>query len=502
MANLLVPDFKTSEDFVHWVENLDEKRIQSWKTEDWLTMYEKLSLMVDNDEKLKSEYREYIKEYKQTKSQDFFNNFQPQHDKNTEIDSVLFRQYFTSHGDNLSAFVKLYTNYRFEPQQLRAIKELAKQSGKKISENPNIDLSEISGVMNSSVQHSDDIVNVAGMVDELIRNSTDLPNEKTPNIYATDAVKHGYGETVSFKDIYQIRYGLAKSDAILELMFHESAHAHLQNFTPYQQSMLTKGKLPLEQYAAELNKDFYELMRYNNSFYVRPDFKNAYIASVCKNVNITKDEYKGKLNKYQCSYKKQPMERYSYIFGIEADREFRHQRKQHSERNALLVKNYLWRLMGVPVSSKYTDGNIKMEYNSSLQFLNNDELINRFNYLMEGAAPELLKTMNIHEEEKNVVLTIPSDFSFQKKINAVMQKNARKNNLFAYKRNKLAKKIDKAAASVGINSNLQDFEMPKWYKHAEGVMSVDTEKRNLFKDYNRKKFKHLQDKALQSDKQH
>jgi len=106
---------------------------------------------------------------------------------------------------------------------------------------------------------------------------------------------------------------LAKSDTLLEAIFHESAHAHLQNFTHYQQTMLAKDKLPLEQYASEPNKDSYELMALNYSFYVHTAYKDTYVASVNQNVNINKDRYNNELNKYYRSYKKQPMERYSCI---------------------------------------------------------------------------------------------------------------------------------------------------------------------------------------------
>ena len=50
MAVIEVPDFKTAQDFSLWVESLDDKFIQSWKTKDWLAMYEKLTaFVVSND---------------------------------------------------------------------------------------------------------------------------------------------------------------------------------------------------------------------------------------------------------------------------------------------------------------------------------------------------------------------------------------------------------------------------------------------------------------------
>lgn len=37
-----IPEFKTQEDFRDWVKSLDDKQIQSFKTKDWLSLYDNL----------------------------------------------------------------------------------------------------------------------------------------------------------------------------------------------------------------------------------------------------------------------------------------------------------------------------------------------------------------------------------------------------------------------------------------------------------------------------
>lgn len=507
MSTLSVPDFKTSKDFVDWVESLDNKEIQSWKTKDWLTMYEKLTSLIDNDEKLKSEYIQHIKNLEKeippekrlmrglrkilnTPLTQIISKKQIGKDFPL-IDSVNLRRYFTQQENNISAFIKLYNNYRFEPHQLKAIKELAKDNGKRISEEQDINLSEISGIMSDSVTHGDNMLKVANKVDKIVKENIDLPHERSSKVVISRTMSRGSGVERDIKSTPTIILGLAHRDSMLEIMFHEAAHAHLQNSSIYQQVMLARNNLPIEKYAEELNKDFYNLMNYNECFYLSPTTKDTFATSlILKNNSITSEELNDKLKKLQNGYKKQPNERYSYIFGIEAEREFRRQNKQNSERSALYMKKYLQPLLGDPVASKYVNGNIQIEYKSSTPMLGNKELIRRFNYLMEGADTELLKALNIHEEGKNVVLTIPTEYSFREKIVKLWRANHSKNNLIAYSRNKLAQKIDKTAASLGIDSNLQDYKMSESYKNKELKMSRKLEKINRVNDYSRKKNTH------------
>ena len=498
MATLSVPDFKTSEDFVGWVNGLEDKEIQSWKTKDWLAMYEKLTSLIDNDEKLKSECIQHIKNLEKEiplekrligELRKTFNTPLNKIGKeNIIIDFSQRCRYFAEKADNIPAFIKLYNNYRFEPQQLKAIKELAKDNGKKISEEQDIDLSKISGIMSDSVTHRDDMLKTANAVDKIVKDNIDLPHEKSSQIHISISQGRGNAAKTNIASTSVIYLGLARSDSMMDVMFHESAHAHLQNSSMYQQVMLARNKLPMEKYADELNKDFYKLMSFSDSFYLSPHVKDTYAnLLIHQNNALTSEELGNKLKELRKGYKKQPNERYSIIFGIEAEREFRRQNKQNSERTAVYVKRYLQPLMGDPVASKYINGNIQIEYKSSILMHGNQELIRRFNYLMEGADTELLKALNIHEEGKNIVLTIPKEYSFREKIIEVFQKNCPKNNLLAYSRNKLAQKIDKAAASLGIDSNLQDYKMPQSYKNEEFKMSRKLEKINHDKDFLRKK---------------
>ena len=496
MAVIEVPDFKTAQDFSLWVESLDDKFIQSWKTKDWLAMYEKLTAFVDNDKAVEKDYRQYVKDLERMeqpekllmkKLRKWLNTPLKQLGKPDKINPIVLRYHFVNQEDNIAAFVKLYNNYRFEPQQFEAIRELAKESGRKISEEQYIDLSRISGVMGRSVGHRESMLNAANKVDEIVREHTDLPDEKSAKIVISKQKKRGSGDASNYDGNPRIRLGAAWMDAMLGVMFHESAHAHLQNSSIYQQKMLKEGQLPLKKYSQELDRDFYELMRYNTSFYLSWDKGDVYVQSLLADkVNMTAKEVADKKTEAFNGYKKQPNERFSNVFGIEAEREFRREHNQYSERNAAWVRDYLEPLLGTPVSSEYVDGgNIRMEYKSSLG-VNNSELIRRYNYLMDGADENLLKDMNMREQDGKVVITVPREYSFRKRFFDVDNKNYGKSTLLAYTRNKLAKKIDKAAALLGVESNLQDYKMPARYRKAEYKMSRKLERKLHNTENNRK----------------
>lgn len=506
MAVIEVPDFKTAQDFLLWVESLDDKFIQSWKTKDWLAMYEKLTTLVDNDKSVEEDYRQYVKDLERMeqpekllmkKLRKWLNTPLKQLGKPDKINPIVLRYHFVNQEDNIAAFVKLYNNYRFEPQQFEAIRELAKESGRKMSEEQYIDLAGISGAMSDGFMHRENMLRAANKVDEIVKDNMDLPDEKSSRIIISKQKKMGSGDALNYDGKPRIRLGAAWMDAMLKVMFHESAHAHLQNSSTYQQKMLEEGLLPLKKYSQELDRDFYELMRYNMSFYLSWDKGDVYVQSLLADkVNMTAKEVADKKKEAFNGYKKQPNERFSNVFGIEAERVFRREHNQYSERNAALVRNFLEPLLGAPVSSKYVDGNIQIEYKSLLKGIDSKELIRRYNYLMDGADEGLLKEMNMREFDGKVVITVPRKHSFREPFLDIINKNYRKSSLIAYTRNKLAKKIDKTAAILGIESNLQDYKMSDRYKYTEFNISLKLEKKLRDIDNSRQQQQHSLKKAV------
>ncbi len=87
-----VPDFANVDEFKTWVHGLDENAIQKWTTEEWVDMYHKIDQ---------------------------------------------FRSFYGSGSEMVKncpeEFIKLYRNYRFEPEQLKFIEGLAYKAGEQLA---------------------------------------------------------------------------------------------------------------------------------------------------------------------------------------------------------------------------------------------------------------------------------------------------------------------------------------------------------------------------------
>lgn len=62
MSEVSIPDFKSTEDFVAWVKNLDTKEIQAFTAHDWVNFYRKLDVYVVSSEDFNKIYQEKFDE--------------------------------------------------------------------------------------------------------------------------------------------------------------------------------------------------------------------------------------------------------------------------------------------------------------------------------------------------------------------------------------------------------------------------------------------------------
>lgn len=99
MADIVVPDFKSSEDFVQWSKGLSEQEIQGWTAKDWNKMFEKIDNFVSTDSEIQ---KAFLQRYPNTAS--------------WSAEEVFFakRRMFLENQDNVYALGKCYQNYRFE----------------------------------------------------------------------------------------------------------------------------------------------------------------------------------------------------------------------------------------------------------------------------------------------------------------------------------------------------------------------------------------------------
>ena len=60
MENLVIPEFKSSEEFVDWAKKLSEKDIQSFTAKNWVEFYDKLDNYVINSAEFEKIYQEKL----------------------------------------------------------------------------------------------------------------------------------------------------------------------------------------------------------------------------------------------------------------------------------------------------------------------------------------------------------------------------------------------------------------------------------------------------------
>ncbi|MBP5353357.1 MAG: hypothetical protein J6Y91_06330, partial [Alphaproteobacteria bacterium] len=330
MSNIVVPNFHRDADFQDWVASLSEKEIQTWRTKDWNAMFEKLEHYVDNNRMLRLKCRFH----------NFFNN------SKRYMPVAVF---MSRDSRNVAALTKLYKNFRLEPAQFDIIRRTARQAGQFLAMKSDVHLEKIA--LMSHIRSHAEYEKVAQLASDIVLQQS----EYAPQYKERMAVKSEFAEKQKFGGVAHLRdsrypleiiqptiyYGFG-GDSFAELMFHESAHAYLQTGTAMQEKLADRGIYPL----AEMDRDFYRLMRYNYTFYLPSEGVVKSLRNYFKRDNGLQKYDDAAM--FMKGYQRQPVEKYSYIYGMEAERAYRRDKKQLSERGALSMLQVLGVTCGYP----------------------------------------------------------------------------------------------------------------------------------------------------------
>ena len=205
---------------------------------------------------------------------------------------------------------------------------------------------------------------------------------------------------------------LLREDAV-HIGFHESAHLHLQNSHLSQQNMMKEGIVSVEGFS----DDFYKLMQKNGEYYISPerarkeisdDLYNYFDVSEVRRINIEAHN----------SYHKQPRERFSELYGIEAERMYRRATGNYSERNALIL-NYVVSglpMVGEPKSVMKTEDGINLYYKADN--VSSDDMLKTINDRFILADDDFKKMLNIEKTfDGSVKIEVPRGWDFRTKLN-------------------------------------------------------------------------------------
>lgn len=370
MNEIKVPDFSTIRDFAMWAERLNDKDIQTWKTNDWLKMYEKL-------------------------------------------DATPRRPNSIDDGYLKDLLVKLYRNYRLDLSDFKSMLEIGKEIGENFAQKDvmfdvaaaNINNEMLEGARMQFAEAADRSVYDASQYSQtetpLAHYGTARSTIEITEDYETDQLA-GTREQDKFSSLIRIS-NATDLDCFMTTAIHESVHAHLQTLRESQQDIL--GALEISP-NNRLSKDFYRLLQYNDKYYVKETDDSTYLTDLLikhDNGEITDKELKA-LKKTQVTngYARQPLETEAELIGKVAEHYYRQKKGHFSERTGTALAHFL----GVPKLARYNhDGYVQLSY-----LLQNRETFDKDlqTYLDEETRAKL--TVCYDEKNRRYDISVRQDF--------------------------------------------------------------------------------------------
>lgn len=415
-------------------ENLDTKEIQAFTAHDWVNFYRKLDVYVVSSEDFNKIYQEKFDEMVEKGffpklSKEQMQKMTAQQALNLQINQK--RRLFVELNQPGSMMCILNRNYRFEPEQLKIIREMARNAGTKLAEAGG----DAVKVALPTKEYSDDaILDMAWRADDLTWKQTEFLQNNS--FYSTSSVQidknlsNFRGEATLIDDAHRritLNPKNAKDD-IIHVAFHESAHSHLQTNSPAQIQLFLSGIMA----KPELGKDFHELMAWNCYYYVSSERARRKYTRNLYDI-FSRDEVRIIVKKMFNGYHKQPMERYSEIFGIEAERAFRKASGHKSERAALLVASSLENIsfthpvngqvttLGMPTDVCYQADGTHLKYTFYDSQINN-EALQSIKQRFANADDALKKQFNFQTDVfGNVDVCVPTTYTFKRDFLNFMQ---------------------------------------------------------------------------------
>ena len=280
------PLFKNEEQFKEYVAKLSPEEIQGWTSADWSNFHHKLRYMCD---------------LKGIKPRDFVNHV------------------------CLPEFIKLYNNYRIDPEEFAFIQQNASTLGKELAQNDKIDVTQ--AIINNKGKCSDQM--------SIIWNTMKKNPQLSKKINEVEALggklNMAIDNNLDSLGAHSLKNGISVNlkktkDDFVGTVAHESAH-HLYWIDDY---------------------SYYTL-----DFYLESPSTESLL-------NITRHSEKSEIYTHFNAYKRQPVEKKAFLWGYFCERAYRKEAGRPSERGALnLIK-----LIGMPENMHYQDSRVVMQYSS------------------------------------------------------------------------------------------------------------------------------------------
>lgn len=381
--------------FKDWIKTLDAKTIQSWKTEDWMQMYERVEYCIQNSVYYKGEiwskYNEKLKK-KQITPEEF-------HQKCEKIDNIQFlRKEFVSECEE--EFIKLYKNYRMEPEQYSSAIRKGKKIGAQLASIGDIDCSAIAFNINARMEAMGEI-NIV-----MLENAYDI---NRPDYFEQMLAKTTeIDELSSSSSLSGIELSKKIYDSSLRTMTHEGTHYYFQTAAIWMLDLLKQGTT-----AKDISKDFANLLEKSGQYYLTTKSQK----DLSKMGMKEKLEYQEKMFE---GYHKQPVEKHANLMGYIIEHTYRGQVNQYSERNSTKLYYHIKSILGMPHKTIHNGKSVTFEHLISPRLD-----IEKVRKCFQDMPTEILEEMNIRENKGRIAYDIPENWSASKKIEDFIKQKER-----------------------------------------------------------------------------
>lgn len=381
------PKILYADEFKQWMKSIDEKSIQSWTTEDWLQIYEKIEDCTQKGYQHKGlVWEKYQKKFQNNQiSEEEFNTI------GIKIDNPHFlRKEFVEECE--AEFVKLYKNYRMEPKHYSISMKKGKEIGQHLAQIGDIDCSAVAFDMRAR-EDAMETINVL-----MLKAAYDIDkHEEFEQLLAQTTITNK--QNVSSSSVKGIEIEGSVYDSSLKTMGHEGTHYYFQTTAKWMRNLLEQGIT-----AKEIPYDFAKLLRMNAEYYLNSESKKDISA-------LEQQEQK----KYQCEafegYRKQPVEKHANIMGWMMEHTYRNLVNQYSERNSLKLYPYIEDTLGTPYKTTHNGKSVTFEHHKT-PYLGIAQVVRGFKDL----PPKILEDMNIRENQDSIAYDIPEKWPATKEI--------------------------------------------------------------------------------------
>lgn len=407
MSEIKVPEFLRIEDFQEWARGLSNKEVQSWSTKDWNKMFDGLYDFVEKNADLdmwcrdKGNITSFIQKHGiKISAEDLLNP--------DNINGYKRLIFMDKAGKELG---QLYSNYKFEQKQFDIIRQTARLAGEST-----VRLNAAELFIRGFDISSDKLQFAAEQLDKAVLFSAKTLTAPS-QIKIQKSLNGRAGENYAGKNYSKMNLARPADDSFLRTVYHESAHAHLQANAGVQQAGLKSGIVPIQ----ELGEDFYKLQKANHDFYYLPEDaikRCTYIAALEQGseelgLELDKKVLRDTKRRIWNNYHRQPIEKFSEVFGIETERVYRRTTGQVSERGAMRIAEYLHAnaKCGAPMDCWSNGSGVTLKYSPS------QITAERIEELTKGLSEETIAKMKPRMDKAgNMLFDVPSNYSFMKTV--------------------------------------------------------------------------------------